>query len=86
MLLEGVTSDAPEPLAHKLIEVIEEPLSAGGVTLQVSTSIGVALFVHDAAETPQELLKRADEGHVQRQTRRQSAYRAGTSGGYVCPH
>ncbi len=61
VLLEGVTSDAPEPLAHKLIEVIEEPLSAGGVTLQVSTSIGVALFVHDAAETPQELLKRADE-------------------------
>ncbi|HBA00305.1 MAG TPA: sensor domain-containing diguanylate cyclase, partial [Halomonas sp.] len=43
------------------IQVIEEPLHVGSATLRVSTSIGVALFVPNAAETPQELLKRADD-------------------------
>ncbi|HBM27972.1 diguanylate cyclase [Halomonas meridiana] len=61
VLLEGVTTEALEPLANKLIQVIEEPLHVGSATLRVSTSIGVALFVPNAAETPQELLKRADD-------------------------
>ncbi|XQU07889.1 diguanylate cyclase [Halomonas sp. LY9] len=60
VLLEGVTEDALEPLAQKLIHVIEQPLQVGSAVLQVSTSIGVALFVPDAAETAHELLKRAD--------------------------
>ena len=61
VVLEGVTIEALEPLAQKLIHLIEEPVSVGSATLRVSTSIGVALFVPEAPETPQELLKRADE-------------------------
>ena len=60
VLLEGVTAEALEPLAQKLIRLIEEPLHVGSSTLRVSTSIGVALFLPGASETAQELLKRAD--------------------------
>jgi len=60
VLLEGVTAEALEPLAQKLIRLIEEPLHVGSSTLLVSTSIGVALFLPGASETAQELLKRAD--------------------------
>lgn len=78
MVLEGVTIEALEPLAQKLIHLIEEPVSVGSATLRVSTSIGVALFVPEAPETPQELLKRADEAmyNAKRLAKRVSNLRA----------
>ncbi len=78
VVLEGVTIEALEPLAQKLIHLIEEPVSVGSATLRVSTSIGVALFVPEAPETPQELLKRADEAmyNAKRLAKRVSNLRA----------
>lgn len=60
LLLEGIATDAIEPLANKLIRTVEQPLIVSGAALNVSTSIGIALFVAEAAETAHELLKRAD--------------------------
>ncbi|WEF35063.1 diguanylate cyclase domain-containing protein [Pseudoduganella chitinolytica] len=41
-------ADAREP-ASKLIEVVSEPYLVNGITLRLSTSIGIALFPDDAA-------------------------------------
>ena len=60
LLLEGIASEALVTFTNKLIRTIEQPLTVAGVTLNVSTSIGVALFGPEAAETAKELLKRAD--------------------------
>ncbi|ATH76216.1 sensor domain-containing diguanylate cyclase [Vreelandella venusta] len=60
LVLENIEHDAIAPLAQKLIQLIEIPLSIGDTVLKVSTSIGIAEYVPGAEETPQELLKRAD--------------------------
>ncbi|WP_394425196.1 diguanylate cyclase domain-containing protein [Vreelandella stevensii] len=60
LILENMDSNVIEPLAHKLIRTIEDPLTMGDIVLEVSTSIGVAEYVPGGEETPQELLKRAD--------------------------
>ncbi|AQU83197.1 MULTISPECIES: diguanylate cyclase [unclassified Halomonas] len=60
VLLEGIDCDAVGPLADKLIHTVEQPIVLSGAVLNVNTSIGVALFMPEAAETSQELLKRAD--------------------------
>ncbi|XUO84884.1 GGDEF domain-containing protein [Halomonas sp. KM007] len=60
LVLENIENDAIAPLAQKLIQLIEVPLSIGDTVLKVSTSIGIAEYVPGAEETPQELLKRAD--------------------------
>lgn len=48
-----------EPLCGELRRLIGEPVVAHGVSLELSASIGVALFPHDAS-TPAELMRRAD--------------------------
>ncbi|MCH4811101.1 diguanylate cyclase domain-containing protein [Vreelandella neptunia] len=60
LLLEGSEPTAIEYLANKLVHVIEEPLAVGEVLLNVSVSIGVAIYLPTNAETLNELLKRAD--------------------------
>ncbi|NYT72116.1 diguanylate cyclase [Halomonas sp. QX-2] len=60
LLLEGSEPTAIEPLANKLVQVVQEPLVAGNAALHVSVSIGVALYLPESAETANELLKRAD--------------------------
>ena len=60
LLLEGSESMAIEPLANKLIQVIEEPFAAGNAALNISASIGVVMYMPTSAETANELLKRAD--------------------------
>ncbi|BBI52426.1 hypothetical protein HORIV_48470 [Vreelandella olivaria] len=60
LLLEGSEPTAIEQLADKLIQVVQEPMAAGKAALNVSVSIGVALYLPASAETANELLKRAD--------------------------
>ena len=60
VLLEGSEPTAIEQLADNLIQVVQEPTTAGKVVLNVSVSIGVALYLPASAETANELLKRAD--------------------------
>jgi len=60
LLLESSESMAIEPLAKKLIQVIEEPFAAGNAALNISASIGVVMYMPTSAETANELLKRAD--------------------------
>ncbi|MGP9766552.1 diguanylate cyclase domain-containing protein [Halomonas sp. AOP13-D3-9] len=60
LLLEGSEPTAIEQLADKLIQVVQEPMVAGKAALNVSVSIGVALYLSASAETANELLKRAD--------------------------
>ncbi|RUR37943.1 sensor domain-containing diguanylate cyclase [Vreelandella populi] len=60
LILEGVEPESVKPLAQKLIGKIEQPLVIGETTLEVSTSIGVAMYMPGAPETAQELIKRAD--------------------------
>lgn len=60
LLLEGSEPTAIEPLAKKLVDVIEAPFAAGQAVLTVSASIGVAMHLPASAETASELLKRAD--------------------------
>ncbi|MDQ7728600.1 diguanylate cyclase domain-containing protein [Halomonas sp. SpR8] len=60
LLLENSEPTAIEPLANKLIQLIEEPIAAGNAALNVSVSIGVALYLPASVETANELLKRAD--------------------------
>lgn len=60
VLLEGSEPTAIEQLANKLVKVVEEPMIAGDAALNVSVSIGVALYLPASAETANELLKRAD--------------------------
>ena len=60
VLLEGSDPSVIESLANKLVLVIEEPHAAGEALLNVSVSIGVAIYLPDSAETANELLKRAD--------------------------
>ncbi|MBT2774623.1 diguanylate cyclase [Halomonas sp. ISL-60] len=60
VLLEGSEPTAIEQLANKLVKVVEEPMIAGTAALNVSVSIGVALYLPASAETANELLKRAD--------------------------
>ena len=60
LLLEGSEITAIEPLAKKLVNIIEAPFAAGKAVLTVSVSIGVAMYLPASAETANELLKRAD--------------------------
>lgn len=60
LLLEGSELTAIEPLAKKLVNIIEAPFAAGKAVLTVSVSIGVAMYLPASAETANELLKRAD--------------------------
>lgn len=60
LLLEGSELTAIEPLAKKLVHIIEAPFAAGKAVLTVSVSIGVAMYLPASAETANELLKRAD--------------------------
>lgn len=60
ILLENTTLDVIEPLAQQVIGLVEQPVIVGDISLQVSASIGLALFSPHTAETAQELLKRAD--------------------------
>lgn len=60
LLLEGSELTAIEPLANKLVHIIEAPFTAGKAVLTVSVSIGVAMYLPASAETANELLKRAD--------------------------
>ena len=60
LLLEGSECTAIEQLAKKLVQVVEEPMTAGNAALNVSVSIGVAMYLPASAETANELLKRAD--------------------------
>lgn len=50
--------DTQEP-ANKLIDAVSQPYQVNGLTLQLSTSIGVALFPDDASEVA-ELIAAAD--------------------------
>jgi diguanylate cyclase (GGDEF)-like protein len=54
----GELADAQEP-ASKLIEVVAEPYRINGLTLQLSTSIGIGLYPDDA-ETVDNLMHVAD--------------------------
>lgn len=54
----GGLGDAREP-ASKLIEVVSEPYLVNGITLRLSTSIGIALFPDDA-ESVGDLMHAAD--------------------------
>lgn len=60
LLLDGSDPTAIEPWAKKLVQVIEEPMAAGDAALNVSVSIGVAVYLPASVETANELLKRAD--------------------------
>ncbi|WP_040480783.1 diguanylate cyclase domain-containing protein [Vreelandella boliviensis] len=60
LLLEGSDPTAIENLANKLVQMIEEPMTVGDAALNVSVSIGVAMYLPAGAETANELLKRAD--------------------------
>ncbi|PRY66531.1 PAS domain S-box-containing protein/diguanylate cyclase (GGDEF)-like protein [Vreelandella songnenensis] len=60
LILEGVEPEAITPLAQKIIRRVEQPLTMGEATLAISTSIGVAMYLPDAPETAQQLVKRAD--------------------------
>lgn len=60
LLLEGSDSTAIATLANKLVQLIEKPMTVGDAALNVSVSIGVALYFPASAETANELLKRAD--------------------------
>ncbi|WP_377705739.1 diguanylate cyclase domain-containing protein [Pseudoduganella sp. UC29_71] len=51
--------DAQEP-ASKLIEVVSEPYQVGALTLQLSTSIGIALYP-EHADNVQALIEKADQ-------------------------
>jgi two-component system cell cycle response regulator len=51
-------ADAQEP-ASKLIEVVSEPYQVGALTLQLSTSIGIALYP-DHADDVEKLIQMAD--------------------------
>jgi diguanylate cyclase (GGDEF)-like protein len=52
-------ADAQEP-ASKLIEVVSEPYQVGALTLQLSTSIGIALYP-EHADNVQALIEKADQ-------------------------
>lgn len=60
VLLESSEPTAIEQLANKLVKVVEEPVTASNVAINVSVSIGVALYLPSSAESAHELLKRAD--------------------------
>ncbi|KPQ22416.1 diguanylate cyclase domain-containing protein [Halomonas sp. HL-93] len=60
VLLESVASEAAERIARQLVETIEKPIRLADVEVDVSASIGVALYKPGVDETAQELLKRAD--------------------------
>ena len=55
----GCLADAQEP-ASKLIEVVSEPYQVGALTLQLSTSIGIALYP-EHADNVQALIEKADQ-------------------------
>jgi diguanylate cyclase (GGDEF)-like protein len=55
----GSLADAQEP-ASKLIEVVSEPYQVGALTLQLSTSIGIALYP-EHADNVQALIEKADQ-------------------------
>jgi len=59
----GELADAQEP-ASKLIEVVAEPYRVNGLTLQLSTSLGIALYPDDA-ETVDNLMHVADNALYQ---------------------
>jgi diguanylate cyclase (GGDEF)-like protein len=54
----GTLADAQEP-ASKLIEVVSEPYQVGALTLQLSTSIGIALYP-EHGDNVQALIEKAD--------------------------
>ncbi|MBZ5486267.1 diguanylate cyclase [Halomonas aquamarina] len=60
LVLEGIEPVSVTPLAEKIIRNVEQPLVVGQATLAISTSIGVAMYMPNAPETAQELIKRAD--------------------------
>ncbi|MEF9674042.1 diguanylate cyclase [Pseudomonas sp. PCH446] len=55
----GGTQDA-EQLAHKLIQLINEPVLIGAATVQVGVSIGIAVYQRDDPRTATQLLREAD--------------------------
>lgn len=60
VVLEGLERlDDATTVAQKIIDEMAEPFHLSGVSVNVSTSIGVGLST-DTADTPDELLKRAD--------------------------
>ncbi|MGE6607131.1 diguanylate cyclase domain-containing protein [Halomonas sp. NPDC076908] len=60
VVLEGMNPDASQSTAQMLVEATEKPMTMGEAILQVSTSVGVALYLPHATESAHEVLKRAD--------------------------
>jgi diguanylate cyclase (GGDEF)-like protein len=59
LLMEPGSPENSAALAHRLIEAIEQPYEVSGALLQISTSIGIAVYPHDG-KTEHELLVNAD--------------------------
>ena len=57
----GDVVDATEAgrVAEKLLAAVQQPVQVGAATVRLTTSIGIALFPHDASD-PGELLRQAD--------------------------
>ena len=58
-VIEGIERVVAENIALKLANAIEPPFQVNGHTLQVGTSIGIAVFPHDG-NTPELLVQHAD--------------------------
>ena len=74
LLLEPNSREAVQQVARKIQEAVQAPLSVdGGVVLQPSVSIGVALFPEDG-QTMEALMAAADAGmYAAKQQSRTSA-------------
>lgn len=76
VLLEGLGgAEDAEQVAAKIVEQVQLPMTVDGVTLRVSTSIGIALHPHGAALAPATLLRRADEALYEAKAAGRNAWR-----------
>ena len=72
-------------IAERIVTVINEPMVFGGKTVQVGTSIGIALYPTDG-ETPAELIRNADTALYAAKSSGKNTYRFYSPSMTVQPH
>ena len=74
LILEGLADQhAVDVVAAKLVHAVATPFQLNGVTMAISTSIGVALYRHGM--TPEQLVKAADHAMYQAKRGGRNCYR-----------
>ena len=74
VLAEGVSREASEVLAQRLVDAAAAPMSLDGKVLELGASVGIA-WTERPEETPDQLLERADKGmYLAKHRRRACAF------------